>query len=407
MITVRREGTHLSGTVALTASKSITNRVLIIRALSDEKFDISNKATANDSKILEEILETLTPEINVEDAGTVFRFLTAYLSIQPGTFILSGNDRMKHRPVGALVDAMRSIGADISYGGEEHYPPVIIAGKELRGGSTSIDASVSSQFVSALLLIAPKLSTGLKLELVGKIASKPYILMTLSLMQYFNVKIKTEGSYISIARQSYMAQPFFVENDWSAASFWYILAAQAESAEILLKGLQRSSVQGDSVISSILEAFGVKSQQAEGGMLITKSSASVPPDVFRYDFTGSPDLVIPLAVLCASLGVPSEFTGVRNLRIKESDRLLALKLELKKTGTMMIIEEDSFTIRPSVDFKTDEIIDCHNDHRMAMAFATLAMRFSNVFINNHLAVNKSYPEFWDQLSRTGFRLEIF
>ena len=406
MIRIFRNNKIVKAVVPLTPSKSITNRVLIIRALCDEKFEILNHADADDSKILAEILENLTSFIDAKDAGTVYRFLTAFLSITSGTFFLTGTDRMKNRPIGELVKILQSFGADLKFTEKDNYPPLEIEGKPLRGGIAEIDASESSQFVSALLLIAPMLTEGLKLELKGKINSRPYILMTLSLMQYYGIKVYTEGNFISIPPQKYISQELIVENDWSAASFWYVIAALSDEAEISLRGLFLKSVQGDSVITAIMEAFGVYSIVSGDNVDIIKKSKFIKPELFEYDFSSCPDLVIPLAVICSALKIPSVFNGVSNLKIKESDRLISLKEELSKIGTEVKIQEDSFSLKHSSENKINGMFHSHKDHRIVMALAPLALLYDEVLIDDHLPVSKSYPGFWEQLQSAEFNCTI-
>jgi 3-phosphoshikimate 1-carboxyvinyltransferase len=401
MITIRRQDKTIRALVPLTPSKSITNRALIIRALCEEKFEIRNAATAKDSVILENYLTKLPSFIDVVDAGTPFRFLTAFLSIQDEIYCLTGNERMKKRPIGKLVDALVSIGADIDYQGDKGFPPIEIRGKKLKGGKISIDASESSQYISALLLIAPKLENGLKIELTGKINSRSYILMTLSLMQFFGIEIKSEGGFISIPPQEYTSMPFRVENDWSAAAFWYQMAALSDESEITLKGLFKQSLQGDAIIDSIMNHFGVNSHISGDNIIVTKQKEAAHTDFFEYDFSSSPDLVMPVAVLAAGLKIPAHFKGVKNLRIKESDRLNSLKTELEKAGSIVMIENDSLLIKPGASTPRYNF-DVHDDHRIAMSLAGMALVNNEVSLNDHTVVEKSYPEFWEQLKEAGF-----
>ena len=406
MIKVKRSSKIVNAIVPLTPSKSITNRALIIRALCDKKFNIENAASAEDSKILNEVLEKLPSLINVNDAGTAFRFLTAFLSIQPGTFILTGSERMKQRPIGGLVKALRSIGADIKFMENENFPPLKIIGKKITGGMISIDASESSQFISALLLIAPKLTKGLKLELTGKINSQSYIDMTFSLMRHFGILVNMDKNFIDIPFQDYSPKTLKVENDWSSASFWYEIAALSDEAEIILQGLNKKSIQGDVVVDDIMKIFGVQSESSGEDVIIRKFADTAIPSLFEYDFSSCPDLVLPLATICSSLRITSVFKGVKNLRIKESDRLQALKNELEKIGVNIILEEDSFLIQPSTKIGNNKIFHSYNDHRMIMSLAPLALMYDEIFIDDHLPVNKSYPGFWEHIREAGFTCEI-
>ncbi len=406
MIKIKKIGEDVLTNVSLTSSKSITNRALIIQALCNEKIIIENAALAEDSKILNSVLENLLHEINVKDAGTAFRFLTAYLSIQPGTFILTGTERMKERPIGGLVKALIKIGAQIEFIENENFPPLKIIGGNLMGGQLSIDASESSQYISALLLIAPKLSQGLKLELTGKINSESYIDMTLFIMNHFGIDVKRTDNSIEIPGKNYSSGLLRVENDWSSASFWYEIAALSNKSEIVLKGLSLNSIQGDVAISEIMNKFGVNSEQLSNGIIIRKNFNSTKPEFFEYDFSSCPDLVLPVATVCVALNVPSCFKGVKNLRIKESDRLQAIKNELEKIGGNLIIEDDSLLINSSVLTRNDKIFHSYNDHRMIMSLAPLALKFDEIIIDDHLPVKKSYPSFWDDLKNAGFSYDV-
>ena len=406
MIRVRKDNKFVDLSVSLPSSKSITNRALIIQALCNERIDIENSSEAEDSKILKSVLNNLPSIIDVKDAGTTFRFLTAFLSIQPGTFILTGSERMKQRPIGVLVNALREIGADIEFLERNNFPPLKIIGKRLHGGKLSIDAAESSQFISALLLIAPKLTLGLKLELTGKINSIPYIEMTLSLMKYFGININWNSNFIEIPFQDYSPEVLKVENDWSSASFWYEIAALSEESEIVLKKLNKKSIQGDVVIDDIMKKFGVQTFESGEDIVIRKFVNQELPSFFDYDFSSCPDLVLPVAAVCAVLKIPSMFRGVKNLRIKESDRLNALKNELIKIGGKLIVEENFFSIEPIEYLSDNKIFHAYNDHRMVMSFAPLALKLNEVIIDDHLPVNKSYPDFWNNLRNAGFTCEI-
>ncbi len=406
MIKVGKDNRFVNATVSLPSSKSITNRALIVQALCHNSIVIENASEAEDSNILKSALRDLTSFIDVKDAGTAFRFLTAFLSIQPGSFILTGSERMKQRPIGVLVNALRMIGADIEFLERDNFPPLKINGKKLVGGNLRIDASESSQYISALLLIAPKLSLGLRLELAGKINSVSYIEMTLSLMKYFGISIQRNGNFIDIPCQDYSPKVLRVENDWSSASFWYEIAALSEKSEIVLRGLNKKSIQGDVVIDEIMEKFGVHSVESGEDIVIRKTNKLELPSFFDFDFSSCPDLVLPVATVCTVLKIPSMFRGVKNLRIKESDRLNALKNELVKIGGNLIVEEDLFSIEPGEYLNDETIFHSYNDHRMVMAFAPLALKLNEVIIDDHLPVNKSFPDFWNNLRNAGFECEI-
>lgn len=406
MIRVIKFGKDIQATVGLTPSKSISNRVRIIQALADSKISVSNFSSSGDSLVLANALESFLPEINVQDAGTAYRFLTALLSIKEGVHILTGSERMKQRPVGALVKALHSLGADIQYLENIGYPPLQITGRKLNGRRIYVDASESSQFISALLLIAPTLREGLHLTFIGEMNSRPYITMTISLMKYFGVSVNWDEDGITVQEGEYKSREIQIENDWSAASFWYSIAALSENAEIRLQNISFDSIQGDVIVPEIFKNFGVISRQESKDIVLTKRPGFQQPGFFEFNFSPCPDLVIPVAFVCAALKIKSLFKGVRNLRIKESDRLTALKIELMKLGALTGILENEFTIdsfqRPlkNISFKS------YNDHRMVMAEAVCSIVFQEIIIEDHLPVKKSYPQFWDQLNAAGFEMKI-
>ncbi|RLD54888.1 MAG: 3-phosphoshikimate 1-carboxyvinyltransferase, partial [Bacteroidetes bacterium] len=330
----------LRGTIKLPASKSISNRVLIIRALSSSDFEIVDLSKADDTLLMQNLLckiqntekqpRTYRTEIDCQNAGTVFRFLTAFLSATPGNWELTGSERMKKRPVKILVDALTNLGADIQHKGEPGYPPLLIKGKKLNGGMVKVDAGVSSQYISALLMLAPLLPEGLELELSGKTSSAPYIIMTLRVMEKLGISWAYNGRKIKIKPQKYNPTDFIVEPDWSSAAYWYEMAALSENADIFLPGLLQNSCQGDAVLPKIYEHFGIKTKFMETGIRLTKTSEA--NQSFSYDFTPNPDLAQSVIVTCVGLGIPGEFIVPDNLRIKETDRIEALMTELKKLG---------------------------------------------------------------------------
>lgn len=407
MIVVNRGNRVIQSEISLTPSKSITNRVLLIQALSEEYFDIQNESNSDDSIVLKNILNNLTNDtIDAKEAGTAFRFLTAFLSIQEGEYLLTGSERMKKRPVGKLVQALQSLGGEINYQESLNYPPLKITGKKISGGKIVIDASESSQFVSALLLIAPKFSNGLEIELAGEVFSRPYISMTVSLMKYFGVDVFSENNKIVVPHGKYRARSIRIENDWSSASFWYLAAALSDSAEIHLKNLSANSIQGDSVIMDIMKQFNIDSIVSNDDVVIKKNVLKATPAFFEYNFSSCPDLVIPVAFTCAGLRIPSVFSGVRNLRIKESDRLIAIQTELLKTGCRVELLDDSFSILPIQINHPISMFNSHNDHRMVMAEAMLSMVFNEVSIDDFSPVSKSYPEFRDHLKQAEFGFTV-
>lgn len=392
----------LSGEIHLDGSKSISNRALIIRALCPNNFDIHHLSTSDDTKALLAGLETSGETIDVGAAGTTMRFLTALCACTPDkTTLLTGSARMKQRPIGILVDALKKLGADISYPENEGYPPLLIKGKKLAGGPLEMEAGVSSQYLSAMLMIAPTLEKGLQLTLVGDLVSRPYLEMTLKLMERFGVKHNWTNNTISIAPQTYQANDFTVEADWSAASYHYALAALADGANIRLNGLFEDSLQGDSALAEMMKPLGIISTFGDGFVDLEKKAATT--DFFDYNFLECPDLAQTLAVICAGLKINARFTGLQTLAIKETDRTAALQTELAKINTHFSEENNGWNLVATDKFtrKTPTIATYH-DHRMAMAFAPLAMVLLNgVSIEDPMVVTKSYGQFYEDLKSLG------
>lgn len=400
----------IKGTIELTASKSESNRALIIQALCEDEFEIDNLAKAEDTQTLKEILYTPgLQNINVGPAGTTMRFLTAYYSTRPGVRVITGSDRMKKRPVGILVDALRELGANISYTEKEGFPPVKIEGGVLKGGEVEMDGNVSSQFISALLLISPALQNGLVIRFKGDVTSRPYINMTLKMLEEFRVYGVWHENSISVSKQNYHCKSesdyvYRVEGDWSSASYWYAIVALAEEAELEIKGLKNPSLQGDAIIADVYTFFGVKTEYTADGIRLTKMR--IKDEHFGFDFSDCPDIAQTVAVTTAALQIPSFYNGIHTLRIKETDRILALQNELKKIGVEVEIRSDkAVKIIPSPVLNVPSSISTYDDHRMAMAFASLAMKFESVIIEHPEVVKKSYPAFWDDLKRLGFVIE--
>ena len=408
--TIRKANRSVKGKITLTGSKSISNRALIIRALCPEHFPIHKLAAANDTELMDHLLNSKETTLDAGPAGTTYRFLTAYLSMQAGTQVLTGSERMKQRPIGVLVEVLRQLGANIRYLEKEGYPPLEI-GEPAAFGKTNkvqISAGTSSQYISALLMIAPTLPQGLALELVGKIVSRPYIEMTLNLMSYFGVKHQWEGQVIKVEPQSYQAREFTVEADWSAASYYYTLAAFGEEVDLQLDGLFPDSVQGDAVLAEMMAQFGVKTSFNESGIHLSKD-LSGGNEMFAWDFIRCPDLAQSVAVVCAGLGISGTFNGVETLRIKETDRIDALKIELNKIGVQVEASSgengaESFVVKGLAAFSNVPSFDTYEDHRMAMAFAPLAM-YHPVEINEPMVVVKSYPSYYEDLESLGFEVE--
>jgi len=401
----------LSGEVDLVRSKSIANRLLIIQALADFSFGIKNNSNAEDSQTLTAILTSLRDRsgdtedciLDVGPAGTCFRFLTAYLTIQKGTFILTGSERMKQRPIGPLVDALRSIDADIHYLEKEGYPPLKIKGRELSNeAKIVIDASISSQFISALVMLAPCLNGGLSITLEGKISSRPYLEMTLTLMRKFGIDASFEGNEIRIQNGAYAGMDLEVEADWSGASYFYGLVALASESDLLLKGLQLDSIQGDSKIADLFRKIGVDSVQEDTGVRI-RSKAYQPNGIWSIDFSEIPDTAQTFAVVLALIGQEASFTGLESLRIKETDRIKALQVELAKVNWGLESDDDiHFHLKPiSTDIKEKPVIETYEDHRMAMSFALLGLKME-VDILEPDVVGKSFPDYWKILEQLGF-----
>ena len=407
-LTVHKTDRKIVGTIDLARSKSISNRALIIRALSKQDFPIHHLANAKDTRLLNALLPSNSEVRDAGAAGTTFRFLTAYLSLQNGTQVLTGTERMKQRPIGILVDALRHLGANISYIEKEGYPPLSIGAPDNFGQTSTltIAANTSSQYISALLMIAPTLPNGLSLTLAGKVVSRPYIEMTLRLMQYFGVQHDWRGDTIHVAPQSYQPKEFTVEADWSAASYYYAMAAFADEVDLQVNGLHLNSVQGDAVLVEMMKGFGVVTEFNEAGIRLRKDkNLSLPK--FEWDFIRCPDLAQTLFVVCGGLGVEGWFTGLETLRIKETDRIGAMQTELNKVAVSLTAAEhkdDYYVVRQHAKVTNSPIFSTYEDHRMAMALAPLAM-FGEVGIAEPNVVEKSYPAFWEDLERLGFAVE--
>lgn len=405
----------LEGFVPLESSKSLSNRALIILALAgaDPAQYLSRLSGAADTQVLaQHLFRQSGSAFDVGEAGTAYRFLCAYLALQPGTQGLSGSERMLQRPIGPLVVALRSLGADIRYGGQDNFPPLEIGPFSYSGQRTvSVAAHVSSQFLSALAMIGPYLPEGLVLELTGNLVSRPYLDMTLQLMRYFGAAVQWEGRTISIEPGRYQARSLTIEADWSAASYWYSALALAQQGSIVLEGLALESLQGDAVLRTMMEKFSIQTSLEGPGRLRLQKIEKVLPPIFEFDFTENPDLVQTFAVLCAGLGVQGLFSGLDTLTIKETDRIAALRAELKKLGVSMsklpphfskkFPERQYFLLSGKASWDSPVAIDTHNDHRMAMSFAPLAM-LHPIVIRRAEVVAKSYPAFWEHLAGLGF-----
>lgn len=383
----------------LPASKSISNRVLILNALAGGKSQLHNLSDANDTWLMRELIGSESPLIDVQDAGTTMRFLTAYFAITGSHKTLTGTPRMLQRPIGILVDALRALGATINYKKVEGYPPLEILGfSGQKAGRISIRGDVSSQFISGVMMVAPLLPQGLTIELTGKVGSRPYIEMTAALMEKFGVKSSFNDNVIRIEHQNYEACELFVESDWSGASYWFAFAALASAADIRLPHLFEDSLQGDHVVRRLMEPLGVRSVMEDGMLRLTREGGT---DKFHWDFTHSPDLAQTLAVVCAAKGVEGYFTGLESLRIKETDRIAALQRELRKIGADLEEQGKGWRVVPSPSLPERAEFETYEDHRMAMAFAPLATKM-DVTIIDPVVVKKSYPKFWLDVEAAGF-----
>jgi 3-phosphoshikimate 1-carboxyvinyltransferase len=392
-------------TIPLPSSKSESNRALIINAFAKGK--LHNLSEARDTQTMMSLLGSDARELNVLDAGTTMRFLVAYCALTNQHKILTGTPRMCERPIGILVDALREIGADIRYLNNDGFPPLETVGfSQQKASEISIRGDVSSQYISAIMMLAPTLPKGLIIQLIGKVASKPYLLMTLELMKKFGAVVEfSDDNRISIEPVAYQSSEFSVESDWSGASYWFSFVALAEQAEVVLAGLKPDSLQGDNRIMEIMKPLGVKADFTTEGLLLTKT---VSQDVMQYDFSQCPDLAQTVAVVCAAKGIKGEFTGLESLRIKETDRIAALQNELAKIGASLEeTDSKSWTLHPGTSLdKTGHItIETYEDHRMAMAFAPLATKM-NVTILDPSSADKSYPSFWKHMENAGFKLEF-
>lgn len=395
--------------IKLTSSKSISNRLLMIQALSKEPVTLHNLATADDTVLLNSLLKGDQKELDARDAGTVFRFLVAYLAIQPGIHVLKGSKRMNERPVGPLVNALNQLGANITFLGVPGFPPLQIEGKNIAGGIVSIDAGISSQFISALLMIAPLLEEGLQIRLEGEIVSMPYIQMTLDLMSSLGVQAQRKGNEIHVPHQSYQGKEMIVETDWSSASFWYLISALSPGRVFFLEGLQADTLQGDSQVSEWMKSLGVETVfEKDGAKIVSQGFSSWSQTApFHFDFKNCPDLFPPMLVACAALSAEARFSSLTNLKHKESDRLSVLLGELGKCGLKYQLNdaEDEMLLPNQKLSPPDRTFHTHQDHRIAMALAPLAQIFGTVKLDDISVVQKSYPEFWNQLSSSGFSVQ--
>ena len=405
----------LHHTAQLPASKSISNRVLVIHALSGGHTLPNNLSDCDDTEVIVAALNNNPYEIDIKAAGTAMRFMTAYLAVKDGDeHVITGTERMRHRPIGTLVDALRKLGADIEYAGVEGFPPLRIKGSKLDGGELEVAGNISSQYISALLMIGPCLKNGLTLHMTGDVISRPYIDLTLWTMREFGADADwSDYDTIVVEPQPYKEREYLVENDWSAASYWYemIALAKNEDDEIVMEGLTDGSKQGDSQVRYLFSLLGVKttfkSKKAGVPTTVTLKHSGRRVPRLEYNFVNSPDLAQTFVVCCALLNVPFHFTGLSTLKIKETDRIEAMKTEMRKLGYVVRSVDDCELIwdgarcEPSLE----EGIDTYEDHRMALSFAPAALRFEGLRINHPQVVTKSYPKFWEDIKAAGFEVK--
>ena len=398
----------LKASVKLPASKSICNRALILNALSYSPYDIQNLSDCDDTEVMVKALNSNERDFDIKAAGTAMRFLTAFLSKVVGEWTITGTERMKNRPIKILVDALNALGAKVEYMEKEGYPPLRIFGSALQGGEILLAGGVSSQYISALLMIAPLMENGLTLHLEGNIISKPYINLTLQLMAQYGVKAEWNGSTIKVRPQEYNPIPFTVESDWSAASYWYAMMALSRNAEIELLGLFKNSLQGDSAGAKLFAQLGVGTTFTERGVLLRRNGNSVKK--LNYNFVNEPDLAQTFVVACVLMNTPFRFTGLQSLKIKETDRIEALKTELRKLGYLLTDSNDSILEWNGERCEPEEhpVIATYEDHRMAMAFAPAALvRPEGIEIADPEVVSKSYPHFWEDLKAAGYSITSY
>ncbi|EID76916.1 3-phosphoshikimate 1-carboxyvinyltransferase [Imtechella halotolerans] len=397
------QNTHIQQSITITGSKSESNRLLLLQALFPQ-LSIENVSNSDDACVMDEGLSIKEGVVDIHHAGTAMRFLTAFFAMQEGrSVILTGSKRMKERPIGILVDALRQLGADISFTQDEGYPPLQIEGRRLDESRVVMAANVSSQYISALLLIASRLPNGLELILEGDITSVPYIEMTLSLLNEIGVDTSFNGNIIRV--MPLMNEPeskkLVVESDWSSASYFYSIVSICQlGTQVRLSSYKSNSLQGDSVLASIYQQFGVTTEFEDNQVVLTKTSEKLQLH-FEYDLTHAPDIAQTIAVSCFALGIGCSLSGLHTLKIKETDRLEALKVELSKLGAQIDVTNSELFLKPSLTIKSEVTIDTYNDHRMAMAFAPLALKVP-LYINDAEVVSKSYPDFWRDMEQIGF-----
>ncbi|MDT0555783.1 3-phosphoshikimate 1-carboxyvinyltransferase [Patiriisocius hiemis] len=393
--------------IQISGSKSESNRLLILKSLYPN-LTIKNLSISDDTKVLLAALEKMDGEIDVHHAGTAMRFLTAFFSFKEGvTVVLTGSKRMQERPIKILVNSLREMGANITYLKNEGYPPLRIIGKEPQQNTVNIAANVSSQYISALLLVASSLKNGLTITLQGEITSTPYIKMTLQLLQQIGLDSTFDGNTISLLPVSKIPQKTItVESDWSSASYFYSIISLVKGASVTLKSYKRESLQGDSALSEIYSKLGVVTtiNDTENSITLSNNHKAISEKI-ELDLSNTPDIAQTIAVTCLGLAIPCLLTGLHTLKIKETDRIVALKIELEKLGARVIVTDNSLELFPEPSLNKNVLIDTYNDHRMAMAFAPLSSKVP-LQINEPMVVTKSYPNFWKHLQKIGFLVDF-
>lgn len=405
-LNIQHPNQEANGELTITGSKSESNRLLVLQALHPQ-IEIQNLSNSDDSQVTQNGLKSKSNIIDIHHAGTAMRFLTAYFAIQPHReIVLTGSERMQERPIKLLVDALNSLGADITYEKEVGFPPLIIKGKEIKINRVALPANISSQYISALMLIAPSLKNGLKIDLVGETTSVPYIKMTQRIMDQLGFETAFDGNQIAIQPASKIqTNQWTVESDWSSASYFYSIVALALRSEITLNSYFEESRQGDAALTEIYQKFGVKTTHSDGKITLSKTADFTLPNYIMINLKNTPDLAQTIAVTCLGLNIDCKLTGLHTLKIKETDRLAALKIEIEKLGAKVKITDRSLELVNTGNINKNISIDTYNDHRMAMAFAPMAL-IVPININNAGVVSKSYPGFWEDLRKIDFDQNI-
>ena len=401
---LKHDNSFFSRSFKISGSKSESNRLLVLKSIY-QNLNIENLSDSDDSIVLKKYLDNLSENIDIHHAGTAMRFLTALLSVKENKmFEITGSDRMKQRPIGVLVDALKNLGAEITYKDQIGFPPLIISGKKILGGEIFLSAEISSQYITALILIAPMLEKGLIINLQGAIASKPYILMTLSILDKLGIKNKFENNKISVHPCDKIKDiTVNVESDWSSVSYFYSIIAISKKSHLEIGSYFKNSIQGDKKLVKIYSKLGVKTEFIENKIILEKDTECLLPKNLDLDLTENPDIAQTIAVTCFGLGISCNIKGLHTLKIKETDRLVALKNEIEKLGGKIEITDDSLKLYPSFEIKKNISIKTYNDHRMAMAFAPLSLLVP-IYIENSDVVTKSYRNFWSDLRAINFEI---